>query len=363
MPRSAPHPAVAARRRQQRVRVTLLYARALILEFRWTLVGLLAAVTVGTFVVLLAPDLKFDGHPPTLPVAMYSAWMALLAQQTINPPPVGWVMVLFAFYPLLGFGLIGEGIVRLGFLMVSRRRGEKEWTLVVAGTYRDHVILCGLGHLGIRVLEQYLQAGVGVVVIEKDEQNHFLAKAREWNVPVLLRDMKEDQGLVDAGIQHARAVVVATNDDIGNLEVALDARRMNPSIRILIRLFDQQLAGKLSGALGIDIAFSASALAAPIVAGMSAGATVLSTAVVAGTPHVIAQVQVEASGKLAGKTVRDVEAGHATRVLSLSAPGVGGNAVNITPPPVDSVLTGGTTMTIHIAADQLAAVVAAARAP
>ena len=117
---------------------------------------------------------------------------------------------------------------------------------MVASTYRDHVVLCGLGHLGIRILEQYVQAGVGVVVIEKDEQNHFLAKAREWNVPVLLRNMKEDQGLIEAGIARTPApVVIGTNDDIANLEVALDARRMNPRIRILIRLFDQQLAGKL----------------------------------------------------------------------------------------------------------------------
>ena len=343
------------------MRVALLYARALIHEFRWTLIGLGAAVAIGTVVILFAPDVKFEGQPATLPLAVYSAWMALLAQQTINPPPVGWVMALFAVYPLLGFGLIGEGIVRLGFLMVSRRRGEKEWTLVVASTYRDHIVLCGLGHLGVRILEQYVQAGMAVVVIEKDPANTFLAKARAWDVPVLIRDMKEDQGLVEVGIARARAIVIATTDDVANLEVALDARRMNPKVRILIRLFDQQLAGKLADAMDIDVAFSASALAAPIVAGMSVGAAVLSTAIVAGKPHVVAELSVEPMAALAGKSVAEIEQAYSVRVLALNA--AAGDAASTTLRPAGSqTAAGGSTITVHVAANLLSQIAAAARA-
>jgi Trk K+ transport system NAD-binding subunit len=348
------------RRKRRRVRVGLLYVRALIAEFRWTLFGLLIALSIGTAVILLSPEVRFDGKPPTVPMAIYSAWMSLLAQPTLNPPPSEILMVLFAVYPLLGFGLIGEGIVRLGFLMVSRRRGEKEWTLVMASTYRDHVILCGLGHLGIRVLEQYIRAGIGVVVIERDEKNPFIARAKEWNVPVLLADMKDDQSLLDAGIKHARAVVMTTNDDVANLEVALDSRRMNPNARVCMRLFDQQLASKITGAFGIDTAFSASALAAPLVAGMSVGASVLSTAVVAGQPHVIAEMAVASGSQLAGKTVGEVEAAHAARVLALRATEATAETAKSPPLSTDSI-SPATVLTIHIAADRLASVAAAAR--
>jgi Trk K+ transport system NAD-binding subunit len=339
--------------------VGLLYARALIAEFRWTLICLLSAIAIGTAVIWQSPEARFDGKPPTLPLAIYSAWMSLLAQPTINPPPTEALMIIFAVYPLLGFGLIGEGIVRLGFLMISRRRGEKEWTLVVAGTYRNHVILCGLGHLGVRVLEQYVRARIDVVVVERDEKNPFNLRAREWNVPVLLADMKEDQSLIDAGIRNARSVVIATNDDVANLEVALDCRRMNAAVRVYMRLFDQQLASKLTGAFGIDMAFSASALAAPIVAGMSVGASVLSTAVVAGQPHVVAEITIDTGSVLAGKTVRDVEATHAARVLALHS-AVGTGQPKIPPAPEDS-LSPAMVMTIHVAADHVAAVAAAAR--
>ena len=64
--------------------------------------------------------------------------------------------------------LVGEGIVRIGMLMLSKERGEKEWMKVMASTYRDHIVLCGLGHLGFRILGQLLAAKEPVVAIEKD---------------------------------------------------------------------------------------------------------------------------------------------------------------------------------------------------
>src|SRR6202011_5071682 len=102
-------------------------------------------------------------------------------------------------------------VVRLALLMVSKRQGEKEWMRVMASTYRDHIVLCGLGHLGYRVLEQLVSIGLPVVVLEKHGNSRHLTHAKELGVAVLIRDMKEDQALIDAGIKHARAVIIATN--------------------------------------------------------------------------------------------------------------------------------------------------------
>ena len=98
-------------------------------------------------------------------------------------------------------------------------------------------------------------------------------------------------------------------------------------------------------------------MAAPIVAGMSAGAAVLSTAVIAGKPHVIAEMKVDGSGKLAGKTVREVEAAHNARMLALTGSDGKAGGSSLT---ADTTLHAGSTMTIHVAADGLAAVAAAA---
>src|SRR5881628_3838228 len=99
----------------------------------------------------------------------------------------------------------------------------------------------------------------------------FVAQGKPMGVPVLMRDMKDDQSLYEAGIEHARAIIICTNDDMANVEVAIDARRMHPGIRIVMRLFEQDVAKKISGALAIDAVFSASSLAAPTVAAMSLG--------------------------------------------------------------------------------------------
>jgi len=164
------------------------------------------------------------------------------------------------------------------------------------------------------VVQELVAGSVSVVAIEKDPEARFLAQAKVMGIPVLVRDMKDDDALREAGVEHARAIVVATNDDMANLEVALDARRMNPRIRILMRLFDQQIAAKISQPLAVDVAFSSSALAAPIVAAMTLGARVLASFGVAGVPHVTAEVT--ADGKLAGRQLAELEERHGIRVLA-----------------------------------------------
>ena len=138
-------------------------------------------------------------------------------------------------YPVIGFILLGEGVVRLSLLMVSRRRGEKEWMLVMASTCRDHVILCGLGHLGFRIMEQLRLGGMEVVCIERNGEGRLVAEAKAMGVPVLAEDMTDDRSLLGAGVHHARTIIAATNNDVANLEVVLDARRVNPRIRVMLR--------------------------------------------------------------------------------------------------------------------------------
>jgi Trk K+ transport system NAD-binding subunit len=284
--------------------------------------------------------------------------MALFAQPIFSPPETWYLQLMCAVYPLLGFVLVGEGIVRLSLLLISKEQGEKEWMKVKASTYRDHVVLCGLGHLGSRILQQLTSVGVPVVAMEKDPQGRFLAEAKATGAPILVRDMKEDQSLIDAGVQFARCIVIATNDDIANLEVALDARRLNPTVKILMRMFDQQIADKIKDAFRIDQAFSSAALAAPIVAAMSHPGKVLASFPIGGVAHLAAEVAVDGASPLAGSTVAQVEARFAARVLAHSPSGKGA----VSPPPTEAVVAAGDTLVIHAAADRVAALMAAAGA-
>jgi voltage-gated potassium channel Kch len=288
----------------------------LLYEFRWTLLGLAFVVAVGTVLYLRSPGEFDEKRPPTVLNAMFAAWMAMLAQPINSPPSTWYLNLLCGIYPVIGFVLIGEGVVRLALLMSSKRRGEKEWTRVMVSTYRDHVVVCGVGRLGIRVIEQLVAANVPVVGIEKTEADRFLPQARSLGVPVIVGDMKDDAVLASAGISHARVVIIATNDDMANLEVALDSRRMNPDIRVVMGLFEPSIASKISNAFLVDVAFSASTLAAPMVVAMSLGTKVIASTVIANIPHVTAEVTVQDGSELADKRVEDVERGYCCKVLA-----------------------------------------------
>lgn len=336
-----------------------LYVAALIHEFRWTLLGLLAAIVFGSILFEVA---NIDGGRLSVFMSMYAAWMALLAQPVYNPPPTWYLTLLCGIYPLLGAIIIGEGVIRLALLMVSRRRGEKEWTRVMVSTYRDHIIVCGLGHLGIRVVEQLLAAGQSIVCLEQHRNARFVSRAHELKVPVVVRDMKEDQALIDAGIEHARAIVISTRDPVANIEVAMDSKRMNPSIRVVMRAFDEQIAQKISDAMDVEVAFSSSTLAAPMVAAMALGpksagdnattpeAKVLSSLMIGGACHVAAELTVAPASKWIGKRIDQIEQTHAIKLLSRSANGSAAQS----PPPADATIAAGDQVVVHAPADRLA---------
>src|SRR5439155_12157739 len=166
---------VTPRRRPPTVLLTWLYLRMLLYEFRVSLILLVVALLCGVVVIAASTDAL--GHHIPVGIAIYDTWMSLLVQPYLDPTH-WYVAAIHMLYPILGFIIIGEGIVRLALLVVSKRQGEKEWMRVLASTYRDHVILCGLGHLGIRVVQQLLAQDMDVVVLEKNEQGKFVSEGK-----------------------------------------------------------------------------------------------------------------------------------------------------------------------------------------
>src|SRR5918995_1833010 len=144
------------------IRTTVLYFLAILREFRWTLVVLAVLIMLGAVLHLSSPA-DLEGRRRTLDVAMYATWMAMLAQPIKSPPEAWFLRIVCGTYPVIGFILVGEGVVRLAILMVSRRQGEKEWMKVQASTYRDHAVVCGIGRLGVRVIQQLKAAGMDVI--------------------------------------------------------------------------------------------------------------------------------------------------------------------------------------------------------
>jgi Trk K+ transport system NAD-binding subunit len=203
-------------------------------------------------------------------------------------------------------------------LLVSRRIEESLGRRRVTGL-AGHVVVIGLGSIGVRVVQQLRAAGSEVVAVDSDEGNRYLAQIRGAGVPVVIADATLPETLQAVNLAQASAVAVLTSDDLVNLETGLAVRdQIGPrgdGVPVVLRLFERQLAGTVERSLGIGLVRSTAALAAPWFVGAALGLDVLGTFYVGPTPLLIARLTVAAGGGLDGLAMGDISA--RTRVVAI----------------------------------------------
>ncbi|HET9494325.1 MAG TPA: NAD(P)-binding protein, partial [Chloroflexia bacterium] len=180
---------------------------------------------------------------------------------------------------------------------------------------RDHIVVCGLGNVGYRVVTRLHELGMAVAATEKVEDSRSIPQVRRLGIPVIIGDARSPETLQALNVAAARCVVVATDDDAANLETALNARAQNPDIRVVMRLFDPDLAERVERAFNIPISRSVSALAAPSFAAAAVGRRVVASIAVGKRVLIAAQTHVEPGSPADGITVAQLEDGTEGRVL------------------------------------------------
>ena len=222
---------------------------------------------------------------------------------------------LYFLLPLLGLVTIAEGVVHLGNLLFQHKRYSAEWQKMIASTFENHVIVCGLGNVGVRVVQHLRRFNEPTVVIEQSADCRFINEVASYDVPVLIGDARDVQLLQQANCTKARAVIAVTNNDLVNLEAVLTARELSPNVRVVIRMFDQKLAKKIEKSLGIHGAYSSSARSARLFAQAAISGDILDSFEFGGTVINAVQLQIEANTGLVGQTVDDVRNQHEVTVL------------------------------------------------
>lgn len=274
---------------------------------------------LGSLVVLLlAGSLCFHYADPELSYSeAFVATYFLIFGEPVMGAPKHWLLQLFHLVmPLLGLLVILDGIVRFSYHILRRDETGPEWTCAMCKTMNGHVILCGLGKLGLRTLQQLLALGEQVAVLEKDPQCPNLAFARRNGVPVRVGHSREEGVFDDLNIAAAKSIILATNDDLANLEMAIDARKVNPRIRVILRMFDQELADRLRDSLDMPLTFSTSELAAPLFATSSSDHSIINSFYVGERLLVLARLTVQPGSQLVGKAIRELGRGEHVFVLS-----------------------------------------------
>jgi Trk K+ transport system NAD-binding subunit len=172
--------------------------------------------------------------------------------------------------------------------------------------------------------------GEPIVVIERNANNQFLDTVRRDGVPLFIGDARREALLEDAAIQKARSIVLAADDDLANLEAALDARKINPKIRVVMRMFDQNMADKIRDGFNIHIAMSQSALSAPAFATAAAHGMIVNSFVVGNELVVVQRWPVRPGGPLTDRTVGEVMEQHCVAVVEQHSPN---GPARLFPPP------------------------------
>jgi Trk K+ transport system NAD-binding subunit len=124
-----------------------------------------------------------------------------------------------------------------------------------------HVIVCGLGRTGFKILCLLREQEANVVGVS----DRPLAELEHCSTSdIIIGDLRSPQTLIDAGVHHAHTLVLASGDDALNLAILTQARVLNPSIRIVNRLFNTSLGQQLDRTLPDHVSMSVAALAAPV---------------------------------------------------------------------------------------------------
>lgn len=161
--------------------------------------------------------------------------------------------------------------------------------------HQGPILVCGLGHTGYRVATNLLNLGCQVVALDF-EAGRLSSRLSELDVPLKFGDLRWNSILTEADIMQATAIVACAEDDLTNLQVILRARKLNPTIRVVMRIFDDRLSDQLRQTFGAHAVYSTSALATPDFVAAALDRTNIRFVDVGGMVQTIARLQVKLAG-------------------------------------------------------------------
>ena len=204
-------------------------------------------------------------------------------------PP--WAKLFVSGLKLVGTALVAGFTAILTNYLIRARLGA----VFEAGKIPDsgHIVVCGLGNIGFRCVEELVRMGRSVVAIEKVNDNPFAATVRRMGVPVIIGDATIPEVLRQAKANTGRAVLATADSELANLEIALLARQENPNQRVVVRLTDPDFAQAVREAADIKLAVSAPTVAAPAFAAALFGDRVHTLVAVGGQTLAVVELTVQ----------------------------------------------------------------------
>lgn len=198
----------------------------------------LSAVALGAwgFVVYYAarPDLP---QPGLLDILYRCVQMFFLSWEGV-PGPLPWQLEVARF--LAAFVAVSTVIAALGQLFHDQFQRHR------LASFRDHVVVCGLGAGGVGLVADLRARGQEVVVIESRADHPDLERCREQDAVVVVGSPADPWALSRAGVQHAAQLLSLSQEDSVSVEALMQAHhlclgRTAGPLHCVVQVFDQAM--------------------------------------------------------------------------------------------------------------------------
>ena len=149
--------------------------------------------------------------------------------------------ITYTFSAITNYVVAGE---LRGFLKGHRMRRYMD-------SLSEHLVVCGYGEMGRQVCKELQRKVRSLLVADISEEAVDLARADGYLA--LQGDAGLDTTLVECGLERAKGLVVATDDDASNLLVVLSARGIRSDLPVVARANLEEVREKLlrAGASGV----------------------------------------------------------------------------------------------------------------
>ena len=330
------------------------YLKVLIHLFPWP-IG--SAILVGLAVTALTFQQVYNHQPTGGRISYLKAVYAVLNMVSFQVsfadiPPGPALDPFFAVVPLVGIPLLlvfGARLLNILRVFFVRQERGQMWQRALASTMEHPIVICGLGHVGYRIADALLdleRPAIGIEAVASPLVDELITRG----LPVIMGDIRQKDVLTRAGVARARIVIVCTHDDIANIETAFHARELNPGTKIILRLFEDEIAGTIQEHFEVAATLSRSALAAQAFAYAALGIEAIETFILGDQTFVLTEVPVHSLSPLANQSIERVETTFAATVVCVFC-----ERGLITEPAPDHVLQEGDTVFIFTEFSQLSA--------
>lgn len=316
-------------------------------EFRFPILAFLGVTFVGGWAY---GELYEQARGVNIPLhdRPYIMLQLMILETPEEVPPEPELVIFWYVLPPIFVFIIGRGAVDFVRLFFNRGERRDAWEEAVASTYRNHVIVVGVGHVGLRVIRTLAGMGFDVVGVDIKTKPEIDAELSQLGVPMIVEDGRQPATLEKAGLRYAQAFIACTSSDHTNLETVMRARDLNPDVRIVSRMWDDQFANQMKRFMGVQAVLSASDLAAPVFAGSAVGIEITQTLHIHGVDYSMIRLQVEPGSFLDGGIIGKLQNTHD---MDIVLHGRDGNVE--VQPNNEAVVRGGDTLVIFARHDKI----------